>query len=114
MPEIFKIYIGKENIYSGCLSEIPDYYRQNLIEAISEWGECLSKSGFRELLYSSLHWYTAKTYYCEDCKVESEDEKPCPQCEGRMSVDFVHKRNPEIDKIMMCISLIDRVEMEVS
>ncbi len=113
MSEVFRVYVGKEVIYSGHLSEMPDYYRRNLVEAVSEWGECLSKSGFRELLYSSLHWYTTKTYYCADCGAESEDDEPCPECGGKMSSDFVHKRNPEIDKIMMCISLIDRVEMEV-
>ncbi|MDE0290973.1 MAG: hypothetical protein OXK19_00465 [Candidatus Dadabacteria bacterium] len=73
MSELFRIYVGEEEIYSGHLADIPDYYRSNLVEAISEWGECLSKSGFREL----------------------------------------HERDPGIDKIMMCIGLIDRVEMEI-
>lgn len=113
MPEIFTIYVGEERIYSGPLEEIPDHYRENLVEAISEWGDCLSKSGFRELLYSSLHWYTLKTYYCGDCVKELDSGGSCGECGGDVSEDFAHERNPEIDRIMMCIGLIDRVEMEV-
>ena len=37
----------------------------------------------------------------------------CGDCDGEFSETFVHERNPGIDKIMMCIGLIDRVEMEV-
>jgi len=114
MSELFRIYIGQEEIYSGHLEEIPDYYRRNLVEAISEWGECFSKSGFRELLYSSLHWYNLKTYYCDDCEKEFDEGGMCGDCGGEISETFTHKRNPAIDKIMMCISLVDRVEMEVS
>ncbi len=112
MPEIFTIYVGEERIYSGPLEEIPDHYRENLVEAISEWGDCLSKSGFRELIYSSLHWYTLKTYYCGDCAKELDSGGSCGECGGDVSEDFAHERNPEIDRIMMCIGLIDRVEME--
>lgn len=112
MPEIFTIYVGEERIYSGPLKEIPDHYRENLVEAISEWGDCLSKSGFRELLYSSLHWYTLKTYYCGDCGKETDSGGSCGECGGDVSEAFAHERNPEIDRIMMCIGLIDRVEME--
>jgi len=112
MPEIFTIYVGEERIYSGPLEEIPDYYRENLVEAISEWGECLSKSGLRELIYSSLHWYNAKTYYCGACEKELDSGDGCGECGGDASEVFAHERNPEIDRIMMCIGLIDRVEME--
>ena len=112
MPEIFTIYVGEERIYSGPLEEIPDHYRENLVEAISEWGDCLSKSGFRELIYSSLHWYTLKTYYCGDCAKELDSGGSCGECGGDVSEDFAHERNPEIDRIMMCIGMIDRVEME--
>lgn len=113
MSELFRIYVGEEEIYSGHLEDIPDYYRSNLVEAISEWGECLSKSGFRELVYSSLHWYNLKTYYCGNCEKESEDGGTCRNCGGEISETFVHERNSAIDKIMMCIGLIDRVEMEI-
>ncbi len=113
MSELFRIYVGEEEIYSGGLDEIPDYYRRNLVEAISEWGECLSKSGFRELLYSSLHWYNMKTYYCGNCEKESDEGGACGDCGAEMSETFVHKRDSGIDRIMMCIGLIDRVEMEV-
>lgn len=112
MPEIFTIYVGEERIYSGPLEDIPDHYRENLVEAISEWGDCLSKSGFRELIYSSLHWYTLKTYYCGDCEKELDSGGSCGECGGDVSEDFAHERNPEIDRIMMCVGLIDRVEME--
>ncbi len=114
MPELFRIYVGEREIYSGHLDDVPDYYRKTLVEAISEWGECLSKSGFRELIYSSLHWYNLKTYFCAECERESEDAGSCGDCGGSFSEKFIHKRNPDIDKIMMCINLIDRVEMEIS
>lgn len=114
MKEIFRIYVGEEQIYSGPLEEMPDYQRANLVEAISQWGECLSKSGFRELVYSSLHWYNTKTYYCEDCRKEREEGGRCRDCGGPTSESFAHERNPEIDRIMMCVSVIDRVEMEVA
>ena len=60
-------------------------------------GECLSKGGFRELLYSSLHWYNLKTYYCGDCEKESDEEKLAGTV-GEISETFVHERNPAIDK----------------
>lgn len=113
MSELFRIYVGEQEIYSGHLAEIPDYYRSNLVEAISEWGECLSKGGFRELVYSSLHWYNLKTYYCGDCERDFNEGGICGDCESEISENFIHERNPAIDKIMMCIGLIDRVEMEV-
>ncbi len=54
MGSFFKIYVGENEIYSGDLTEIPDKFRDVIIEDISYWAESLGKRGLNELLYSHL------------------------------------------------------------
>lgn len=111
MSKEFKVFAENQEIYKGPLDEIPDYLRDNFIEAIVEWGDCLSKSGLNELVYSSLHWYNEKTFYCENCEQSCEEADSCKNCGSTLQEAFKHERNPEIDRILDCIGMINRVEI---
>lgn len=111
MPKDFTVFADNQKIYEGPLDEIPEYLRNNFIEAIVEWGDCLSKSGLNELVYSSLHWYNEKTFHCAGCDVSHEEEGDCSKCGETLDEYFIHERNPEIDRILDCIGMINRVDV---
>lgn len=111
MPKKFIVFADNKEIYCGLLDEVPDYLRNNLIEAISEWGELLSKSGLNELVYSSLHWYNEKDFYCNNCDVSFDEKLECDNCGSAVEERFIHERNPEIDRILDCIGMINKVEL---
>ena len=111
MSKEFTVFADNQEIYNGSLNEIPDYLRDNFIEAIVEWGDCLSKSGLNELVYSSLHWYNEKTFYCENCNVSYDENGVCSNCSSSLQENYKHDRNPEIDRILECIGMINRVDI---
>ena len=57
MGSLFKIYVGEEEIYSGDLTEVPEKFRDVMIEDITYWADSLGRRGLNELLYSHLQWY---------------------------------------------------------
>ncbi|NIP31442.1 MAG: hypothetical protein GTO02_17970 [Candidatus Dadabacteria bacterium] len=112
MSKIFKIYADNEEIYIGDFGEVPEYYRGNLIEALVDWGDCLSKGGLNELLYSSFHWYRNKNNYCENCEEFITEENYCDVCKTKSTEKFIFNRDDRIEKILTCIGMINRVEIE--
>ncbi|MEM7009002.1 MAG: hypothetical protein AAF462_07710 [Thermodesulfobacteriota bacterium] len=108
-----KIFVDEDEIYSGNFSEVPQKFRNRIIDDISEWAECLGKSGTNELLYSHLIWYHEKGLYCESCEGMIEEAKidNCTQCQGELKEQFVYERSSEIDKILTCIGMISRIEV---
>ena len=45
MGSLFKIYVDEDEIYSGGLTEVPDKFREGIVEDISEWADSLGKRG---------------------------------------------------------------------
>ncbi|MGH7885304.1 MAG: hypothetical protein ACRENO_06375 [Thermodesulfobacteriota bacterium] len=112
MSKQFTVFADNKIIYSGALNEVPVNLRSNLIEALSDWGDCLSKGGLNELIYSTLHWYKEKNFYCKECDLSFDDADCCENCGTSLKDQFIHKRNPEIDKILDCIGMINRVDID--
>lgn len=111
MTKTFKIYAENEEIYVGNFEEVPDHYRDNLIEALVDWGDCLSKGGLNELLYSSFHWYKDMKYYCDNCRVFYGDKTSCEKCGKELDQKYVHRRDNRIERLLECIGMINRVEI---
>lgn len=111
MPKQFTVFADNKEIYKGSLTEVPEYLRNNLIEALTDWQDQLSKSGLNELVYSSLHWYTEKNFYCAKCDISSDINKTCEKCGSEMEEKFIHERDSEIDRLLDCIGMINRVEI---
>ncbi len=111
MSKLFTIFADNKEIYKGPLLKMPQYLRNNFIEAINDWGELLSKGGLNELVYSSLHWYNEKDFYCDKCALTFEEEGVCENCNSNLEFKFVHERDPKIDRILDCIGMINRVEI---
>lgn len=107
------IYVDEDEIYSGDLSEIPEKFRHRIIGDIAEWAESLGKGGINELLYSHLVWYERKAHYCEECDKWYEDlgTKICETCGAKLKEDYLYERNPKLDKIMICIGMISRIQV---
>lgn len=114
MSRIFKIYADNEEVYVGNFSEVPDYYRGNLIEALVDWGDCLSKGGLNELLYSSFHWYHRKVFYCKTCDKFFEDGNSCEECKFDLDEKYKYDRDDRIERIFACIGMINKVEIEMN
>lgn len=108
-----KIYVDSDEIYSGDLSEIPEEFRDRIVGDISEWADCLGKSGVNELLYSHLVWYNKKGSYCQQCDQISEDTEmvACGTCATEVTEKFVYDRNDKIDRILTCIGMISKIEV---
>ncbi len=108
-----KIYVDDDEIYSGDLSEIPEKFRDRIVEDISEWAYCLGKSGTNELLYSHLIWYNKKGSFCEQCEEMNEDVdmEKCEDCNSLLIEQYIYDRNEQIDKILTCIGMITKIDV---
>ncbi len=108
-----KIYVDDDEIYSGDLSEVPEKFRNRIIGDISEWADCLGKSGVNELLYSHLVWYEKKGLHCEDCNSldDASETENCNECGGELREKYLYDRSAEIDRIMTCIGMISKIEV---
>jgi len=108
-----KIYVDEDEIYSGDLSEIPEKFRNRVIDDIREWAESLGKRGLNELIYSHLVWYERKGIYCANCDKWDEDLdiKECGTCGAKLKERYLYERNSKLDKIMTCIGMISRIQV---
>jgi len=106
-----KIYVDEDEIYSGDLSEIPEKFRNRVIDDISEWADSLGKRGLNELIYSHLVWYEKKAYYCEECDRLDLDTSECEACGAMIKERYLHERNTKLDKIMTCIGMISKIQV---
>ena len=107
------IYVDKNEIYSGDLSEIPEKFRNRAIGDIAEWADSLGKRGINELLYSHLSWYERKDLYCESCSKWNEDQdiRECGGCGAELKERYIYERNTKLDKIMTCVGMISKIQV---
>lgn len=107
-----RIYVDKEEVYSGDLTEVPERFRKGIEEAFLDWADSLGKSGLNELVYSLFTWYEKKGMYCEGCNIWShEGENGCPVCGGGLKERFVYERNKKLDLLLTCVGMISRIEV---
>ncbi len=111
MGSLFKIYVGEEAIYSGDLTEVPDKFRDVIVEDICYWADSLGKRGLNELLYSHLRWYDEKGMHCGRCDAWYREKVKCPNCRGMLDEVYVYKRYKSIDMLLTCIGMITRIEV---
>ncbi len=111
MKDIYKIYVDKDIIYDGDLSEVPEFYRENLESALKDWGDILSKRSLNELIYSSFYWYYQKEYSCRNCNIISDEKESCNTCGSEMHEKYLYGRNKNIDRIFDCVGMITSVEI---
>jgi len=107
------IYVDENEIYSGDLTEIPEKFRNRVVDDIAQWADSLGKRGINELLYSHLVWYEKKAVLCEDCSKlhEDSDASACKECDGELREEYLYERNAKIDKIMTCIGMISKIQV---
>ncbi len=111
MGSLFKIYVDEDEIYSGGLTEVPDKFREGIVEDISEWADSLGKRGLNELLYSHLAWYEKKGFYCEKCDNWYEEYISCTKCKGVLKELYIYDRNDNLDMLFTCIGMITRIQV---
>ncbi len=106
-----RIYVDKEEIYAGGLTEVPERYRKGIVEAFSYWADSLEKRGLNELVYSLFTWYEKKGMYCGKCNTWHEEKETCPVCGGELNEQFVYERNKRLDLLLTCVGMISRIEV---
>lgn len=111
MGSLFKIYVGEEEIYSGDLTEVPEKFRDVMIEDITYWADSLGRRGLNELLYSHLQWYEKRGMHCDRCEAWFNEKIHCPHCRGMLNELYLHDRNKGLDILLTCIGMITRVEV---
>jgi hypothetical protein len=111
MGSFFKIYVGENEIYSGDLTEVPDKFRDVIIEDISYWAESLGKRGLNELLYSHLRWYEEKGRFCAKCDAWYNEKIQCPSCGVMLTELYMYDRDKGLDMLLTCIGMITRIEV---
>ena len=113
MKEIYSIYVENDIIYSGDLSEVPEFHRNKLESALKDWGDVLSKRSLNELIYSIFYWYNTKSYHCNRCSFTSNEYTICDRCGSDMVEKYFYERNENIDKIFDCIGMITSVNITI-
>ncbi|GIW46481.1 MAG: hypothetical protein KatS3mg078_0358 [Deltaproteobacteria bacterium] len=107
-----KIFVDDRVIYAGDLTEVPEEFREDIREAISEWAGSLDKRGLNELVYSLFAWYDKKGMYCESCNVwYEEDSTVCPVCRADLISRYIYERNRNLDLILTCVGMISKIEV---
>ena len=112
MRRSFKIFVDDEQIYYGDFSEVPENFRENILEALGDWGEVLGKRGLNEMIYSLFTWYGKVEMVCEDCKQSFEQQIDCVNCGGVLISKSKYEQNEKITNLLNCIGMITHLEME--
>jgi len=109
----YEVYVNDSRIYAGNFQEVPDRFRDDILEALDEWGTVLAKSGLNEMLYSLLAWYEEKIYLCENCNKEFDDETQfCTSCGESVKSRYKYERDENLTRIIMCIGMITHVDIK--
>lgn len=111
MSKTFRIFVDSSEVYTGSFSEVPNEYRDKVIEALSDWGEVLGKSGLNEMIYSLFTWYHEKEYNCKNCQNVFEEETECKFCGEVLTVKDKFQKNQKINHLLTCIGMITHVEI---
>jgi hypothetical protein len=105
-----RIYVDKEEIYSGDLTEVPERFRNGVKEALGDWADSLGRRGLNELVYSLFAWYNEKGMYCERCDNWNDSEK-CVVCGSELKERFVYERNKRLDLLLTCVGMISQIKV---
>ena len=106
-----RIYVDKQEIYSGHFEEVPEKFRQNIKDDLSQWADSLGQRGLNELIYSHFVWYEKKEMYCDRCEKWNGVKKTCVVCGNNARGRFFYERNDRIELIQACIGMITRIEV---
>ncbi|HEX3035444.1 MAG TPA: hypothetical protein VHT73_09965 [Thermodesulfobacteriota bacterium] len=107
-----RIYVDEKEIYSGDLSEVPERFRGNIRETLSDWADSLGKRGLNELVYSLFTWYDKKGMYCRNCDAWQEGEKKnCSVCDGELVERYIYERDERLNLLLTCVGVISRIEV---
>ncbi len=106
-----RVYVDQEEIYAGDLTEVPEIYRKDMVDAFSDWAESLGKRGLNEMVYSLFTWYEKKSSYCAVCDTWDEEKETCPECGGKLEELFVYERHKSLDLLLTCVGMISRIEV---
>jgi hypothetical protein len=112
MGFLCRIYVDEKVVYSGDLNEVPEKFRGNIRETLSDWAGSLGRRGLNELVYSLFTWYDKKGMYCKNCNVwEQGDKEHCSICGGKLEERFIYKRDEKLDLLLTCVGMISRIEV---
>lgn len=111
MGKTFNIYADGDRVYSGSFSEIPAEHKEKITEALTEWGDILSKGGLNETIYSLLFWYNKTELVCPSCDKNFKDGANCTACGDELKEIFIHERNEKIDNLLNYIGMLTRLEI---
>lgn len=109
-----RIYVDEKQVYSGDFAEVPEKFRGNIRENLSDWAGSLGRRELNELIYSLFIWYDKKVMYCKGCGAWKENEKgDCTACGSGLEERFVYERNAKLDMLLTCVGMISRVEISM-
>ncbi|MGI9554203.1 MAG: zinc-ribbon domain-containing protein [Thermodesulfobacteriota bacterium] len=111
MSQNFSIFVDKEQIYSGNFEEVPDEYREKIVEALNDWGEVLGKNGLNEMIFSLFTWYGQKHYQCPNCNERFEEQAFCSECREDLISINKYTQNEKISGLLNCIGMITHLEI---
>ena len=111
MSTIFRIYVEQEQVYSGNFSEVPDEFRENIVEALNEWGEVLGKNGLNEMIFSLFTWYGQMQNMCESCDELFIHESVCSNCGEELISKNKYEQNKKISGLLNCVGMITHLEI---
>jgi hypothetical protein len=107
-----RVYVDEKVIYSGDLTEVPEKFRGDIRETLSDWAPSLGRRGLNELVYSLFTWYDKKGMCCKNCDVwEEEDKERCSTCGGELEERFIYKRDERLSLLLTCVGMISRIEI---
>lgn len=109
----YRIFVSDDEIYYGNFDEVPEKFRDDLKEALDEWGTVLGKSNLNEMIYSLLAWYDQRLYVCNECEEEfSETRNSCDSC-GNINIEtkYKYERDEKLTRLMLCIGMITHIEI---
>lgn len=109
----FGVYASTgECVYLGDFSEVPEPYREKLIEAIEEWGEVMVGWGVNELIYSLMRWHNETAFRCAPCGFSSASPGCCAECGRTLEEKPAYKKNKKIARLLMCVGSLNRITRE--
>ena len=107
----FSIYVEEQQVYSGNFSEVPEEFRENIIEALNDWGEVLGKNGLNEMIFSLFTWYDQKLFECINCNEIFNRQTICDNCGEELTTKNKYDENKKISGLLDCVGMITHLEI---
>ena len=111
MSEKFEIFVDDTAIYSGNFSEVPEHFRSNIIETLTEWGTVIGKRGLNEMIYSLFTWYDEVGKMCNNCSRTYTEGEFCLNCNSELIHTFRYERNENLSKLLTCVGMITHLKI---